>query len=107
VGGKVNSPFYGGNWNDDVDRAPRVILQANTPEHPLLANDTAVDVYGWAEPGATVTVDGRETPVASDGLFFGSGRASKDGTITVIIQEGENKKQLTRHFRLQFEPESL
>jgi hypothetical protein len=91
----------------DLKRSPRVILQTNPPEHSLLANDTAVEVYGWAEPGATVSVDGRETPVASDGLFFASGRAAKEGTITVAIQKGENKKQVTRHFRLQFGPESL
>ena len=89
----------------NLERSPRVILQTNPPEHAILANDTAIDVHGWAEPGATVSVDGRETPVASDGLFFASGRAAKDGTITVVIRKGENKKQLNRHFRLQFDPQ--
>ena len=43
--------------------------------------------------------------VFEDGLVFASGRAAKDGTITVVIRKGENKKQLNRHFRLQFDPE--
>ena len=51
-----------------------------------------------------MSVDGQETPVASDGLFFASGRAAKDGTITVVIRKGESRKQLSRHFRLQFDP---
>ena len=89
----------------DLDRAPRAVVQTNPPEHALLANDTAVDVHGWVEPGATVTVNGRETPVASDGLFFANGRASKDGTVTVVVQKGESKKQFDRHFRLQFDPD--
>ena len=87
----------------DLDREPRVILQTNPPEHAVLANNTAVDVYGWVEPDTTVTVGGRQTPVASDGLFFANGSASKDGTVSVVIQKGENKKQLIRHFRLQFD----
>lgn len=91
----------------ELNRAPRGILQTHPPEHSILANDTAVEVYGWAEPGATVTVNERETPVAADGLFLASTRASKAGTITVVIQKGEDQKQLERHFRLQFDPAPL
>ncbi|MDY0165704.1 MAG: DUF4091 domain-containing protein [Thermoguttaceae bacterium] len=91
----------------DLARAPRAILQTNPPEHSVIANNASVDVHGWAEPGATITVNGRETPVADDGLFFAQARAAKDGTITVVIDGGETKKQFVRHFRLQFDPESL
>ncbi|NLS98026.1 MAG: DUF4091 domain-containing protein [Planctomycetaceae bacterium] len=91
----------------DLDRTPRAVLQTNPSEHSVLANDTAVDVYGWAEPGATVTVNGQETVIASDGLFFAQGRAGKDGTVTVVVQKGEQKKEFIRRFRLQFDPEAL
>lgn len=90
----------------DLDCAPRVLVQTNPPEHSVLANNTAIDVHGWAEPGTVVTVNGQEVPVADDGVFFAQGHASKDGILTILVQNGENKKQFTRHFRLEFDPKS-
>jgi hypothetical protein len=61
---------------------------------------------GWSSPKITLR-DFSVKDEASGELFFAHGRASKDGTITVVIQKGENKKQLNRQFRLQFDLESL
>jgi len=88
----------------DLDRKPRVILQTNPPEHAVLANDSAIDAHGWAEPGTTLRINGSETPVAADGLFLAHVSASKDGTITLEAVRGKDRKRIVRRFRLQFEP---
>lgn len=89
-----------------VDTSPRVILQTNPIEHSVVANDCAIDVYGWAEPGTTVSVNGRETSVADDGLFLVAIAPSKEGTITVEAAKGPAKKTLVREFQLQYKPVS-
>lgn len=86
-----------------LDRSPRIIVQTNPAEHAILANDTGIDVHGWAEPGTIVKINDHETPVAADGLFLERVRASKDGTVTVEAQKGNGRMSIVRKFRLQFE----
>jgi len=84
----------------DLDKSPRVIVQTNPLEHSTIANDCAVDVFGWAEPETKIIVNGSELPVASDGLFMYNVRLSKDNTV-VINAEGKNaKKTIVRSFEV-------
>ena len=69
-------------------------------EHSTIANDCAVDVFGWAEPETKIIVNGSELPVAPDGLFMHNVRLSKDNTV-VINAEGKNaKKTIVRSFEV-------
>jgi hypothetical protein len=84
----------------DLDKSPRVIVQTNPLEHSTIANDCAVDVFGWAEPETKIIVNGSELPVAPDGLFMYNVRLSKDNTV-VINAEGKNaKKTIVRSFKV-------
>ena len=84
----------------DLDKSPRVIVQTNPLEHSTIANDCAVDVFGWAEPETKIIVNGSEVPVAPDGLFMYNVRLSKDNTV-VINAEGKNaKKTIVRSFKV-------
>ena len=84
----------------DLDKSPRVIVQTNPLEHSTIANDCAVDVFGWAEPETKIVVNGTELPVATDGLFMHNVRLSKDNTV-VINAEGKNaKKTIVRSFEV-------
>jgi len=67
----------------DLDKSPRLIVQTNPLEHATVANDCAIDVFGWAEPGTKIVVNGRESPLSSDGLFMENARLSPDNTIVV------------------------
>ena len=73
----------------DLDQSPRVIVQTNPMEHSQVANDASIDVRGWAEPGTRITVNGRDLPVAEDGLFMENVRPSSG--LTVVI-EARNEK---------------
>ena len=88
----------------DLDVSPRVILQTNPLEHSTVANNCAIDVHGWAEPGTTLKINGDETPVAEDGLFLVQLPPSQEGTITLEAAHGQARKKLVREFRLAHEP---
>jgi hypothetical protein len=84
----------------DLDKSPRVILQTNPLEHSAVANNCAIDVHGWTEPGAKIKVNGRELPVASDGLFIEQMSPSPEGTIALEAESSDVRKIIIRKFKL-------
>jgi len=72
----------------DLDQSPRVIVQTNPTEYSRVASGAAVDVHGWTEPGTRIAINGRDTPVADDGLFMESVAPSKQ----MIVIEARNEK---------------
>jgi len=86
----------------DLDKSPRVIVQTNPLEHSILANDCAVDVFGWAEPGTRIIINRRESPVAPDGLFMESAPLSQDSTIVVEAEHQKGKKRIIRSFGVMY-----
>ena len=84
----------------DLDVSPRVILQTNPPEHTAVFRDCAIDVHGWCEPGTKITINGREIPVASDGLFLEQLSASANGKITVEAVGDKGHKTMVRAFEM-------
>ncbi len=81
----------------DLDQSPRVIVQTHPIEHSRVASDAAIDVHGWAEPGTRIIINGKDTPVAEDGLFMESVSPSK----LMIVVEAKNERasrRITRRF---------
>jgi len=83
-----------------LEKSPQVIVQTNPLEHSTIANDCAVDVYGYAEPETKVVINGKETPVCQDGLFMESTGLSKENTIVVEAQSESGKKTIVRRFQV-------
>jgi hypothetical protein len=55
-----------------------------------MAQDCHVDVYGWAEPGTNIKVNGQSAPLAPDGLFLQETSPSREGTIArLTVGDGE------------------
>jgi len=82
----------------DLDQSPRVIVQTNPMEHSQVANDASIDVRGWAELGTRITVNGRDLPVAEDGLFMENVRPSADLTVVIEARNEKAGKRVTRRF---------
>ena len=80
----------------DLDKSPRIILQTNPPEHSQVANDSAIDVHGWAEPGTILKVNGQAIPVDPDGLFLEQLPPSKEGTIVLEAENTKARKTIIR-----------
>jgi len=82
----------------DLDRAPRVLVQTNPPEGQAVGSGCSIDLYGWAEPGTKITVQGTELPVGEDGLFMENVQLSRDNTIVVRAEHEKGKKTIARSF---------
>jgi Glycoside hydrolase 123, catalytic domain/Glycoside hydrolase 123 N-terminal domain len=82
----------------DLDRAPRVLVQTNPLEHTVVEHGCSIDLYGWAEPGTKITVQGTELPVAEDGLFMENVSLSRDNTIVIQAEHKKGKKMIIRSF---------
>ena len=84
----------------DLDRSPKLIVQTNPMEHSAVANDCAIDLHGWAEPGTKIRVNGRELPVSQDGLFIENVSLSRDHTIVVEAEHEKGRKKIVRSFEV-------
>lgn len=87
-----------------LDESPQVIVQTNPMEHSRMANNAAVDVHGWAQPGTRVTINGANVPVAADGLFMENVRLSSSRTIVVEARLQNASKRIERSFEVLYEP---
>jgi len=84
----------------DLDKAPKLIVQTNPLEHTTVGNDCAIDLYGWAEPGTKIVVQGSELPVSEDGLFMENVRLSRDNTIVIEAEHKKGRKIIVRSFEV-------
>ncbi len=84
----------------DLNKTPKLIVQTNPLEHSTVGNDCAIDLYGWAEPGTRIVVQGRELAVSEDGLFMENVRLSRDNTIVIEAEHKKGKKTLVRSFEV-------
>jgi hypothetical protein len=87
----------------DLDKSPRLIVQTNPLEHATIANDCAVDVFGWAEPGTKIVVNNRELPVSSDGLFMENVPLTRDNAIIVKAKNEKGEKTIVRIFEVMYQ----
>lgn len=83
-----------------LEKSPKLIVQTNPFEQSTIANDCAVDVYGYVELDAKITINGKDSPVLKDGLFVESARLSKDNTIVIEAERKSGKKTIVRTFRV-------
>ena len=86
----------------DLDKAPQLIVQTNPLEHTKIANDCAVDVFGWAEPGTKIMINNRESPVSPDGLFMENVSLARDKTIVVKAKNNKGEKTIIRYFDVMY-----
>ena len=84
----------------DLDKAPQILVQTNPPEHSTVANDCAIDVFGWAEPGTKVVINGRRLALSDDGLFMENVHLSRDNTIVMEAEHKKGKKKIVRTFEV-------
>ncbi len=82
----------------ELDKSPCLLVQTNPLEHTPVANNCSVDLFGYAEPGTKIIVNGNELPVALDGLFMENVRLTKENTLIVKAENQKGKKELIRTF---------
>jgi hypothetical protein len=88
----------------NLEKPPRLIVHTNPLEHSTVANDCSLDVFGWAEPGTKIVVNGRHLPLSPNGLFMENMRLSRDNTIVVDAEHSKGKKRTVRSFEVMYNP---
>ena len=80
----------------DFNKSPKVYVQTIPMEGPALHNKASIELFGWAEPGTTVTVNNSPLPVNDYGLFVAKVSAGKDGNIRVMADHVKGSKEIIR-----------
>jgi len=81
------------------DTSPGIYVQTDPVINSTLTNRSSVAVYGWTEPGTTITVNGQELPVSEEGLFLDQFTLSPEGSnIRVQASSPEGSKEIIRDF---------
>ncbi len=83
-----------------LEESPKALLQTIPREYSEVAGDYGIDIVAWVEPGTTVKINGRKTPVADDGLVMAQVPVSKEGTISLEAEKDAERKTLVRKFRV-------
>lgn len=84
-----------------LDDHPRLVVQTTPSEFTRLHTGGRIEVYGWAESGAELMINGREVPVDADGLFTRLVRLEPGRTtVDVQLRKDGREKQTTRRFYL-------
>ncbi len=83
-----------------MDQKPLALIQTEPAEGTtLVVGPIQVEVYGVAEPGATITVDGRAVAQHADGSFACGRSWPEDKTdMTIEVERDGQKKTIVRKF---------
>jgi len=92
----------------EFDTSPKLYVQTNPFEKSTLTNHSSVEVFGWAEPGTRIIINGAEIPVSRDGLFleqFGGefidpSKIRLGDSITVQAVSAVGTKKIVRNFNI-------
>jgi hypothetical protein len=90
----------------DFNTSPKIYIQTNPSENTVVTNHSSVEVFGWAEPGTRIIINGTEIPVTKDGLFleqFGGDfidptKIHLGDRIKAEAKNSEGSKVITREF---------
>jgi hypothetical protein len=81
---------------------PRLYVQTTPAVTKTLQNGSAVEVFGWTEPGTKITVNGEELPVSSQGLFMSNFSVSrKRNFISITASGSKGIREIKRSFNIE------
>jgi len=93
-----------------LEASPKTYVQTDPWVNSEITNHSSVAVYGWAEPGSRVDINGTEIPVDERGLFLEQfGGDFIDPTkiplgyqIRIRVVKGIDSKEIIRPFRVEY-----
>lgn len=87
----------------DLNTHPRVYAQTVPLVHSTIKSRSAVEVYGWTEPGTTITINEEEIPVREDGLFMDLfSLFPKTNIINIQASKNGQTKHIVRTFEVEY-----
>ncbi|HKJ68689.1 MAG TPA: glycoside hydrolase domain-containing protein, partial [bacterium] len=87
----------------DFDTHPRVYVQTVPWVHSAIKSRSPVEVFGWAEPGTTITINGEQIPIREDGLFMELfSLFPKTNIINIQATNNGKTKHIVRTFQVEY-----
>ncbi len=80
----------------DFNKPPKVYVQTLPSEGPALHDKASIELFGWADPGTTISVNNSSLPVNSYGLFVAKVSPGRDGTIRIKAAHPNGSKEIIR-----------
>jgi hypothetical protein len=85
----------------DFNISPSVYVQTNPREGSAMTMNSSVEVFGWAEPGTKIVVNGQELPVSRQGLFVEQFEVTPDNNKIVVQASGpKGMKRIVRTYAI-------
>jgi len=87
----------------EFDASPRIYVQTDPVINSVLTDQSSVAVFGWAEPGTKIVVNGKELPVSKQGLFLEQfGLSREENKISVQATNQIGSKEIIREFVIDY-----
>jgi len=84
-----------------LNTSPKIYVQTNPKVNTPLRDGSMIEVFGWAEPGTKVMLNGNEIKVSPQGLFLENLSVSqKRNSIKVTATNSKGSKEISREFRI-------
>jgi hypothetical protein len=81
----------------DLDRSPRLLVQTNPPEgSTVISGPGLIEVYGLAEPGVEVRLNGKPVELDSSGHFEQAALLSPDQNVVVVAARNAKGERTVR-----------
>jgi hypothetical protein len=83
----------------DMTRSPKVYVQTNPKAASRVKNGTMIEIFGWAESGTKILLNGQDTKPSADGLFLENLSISgKRNYIRIHVENDKGSKDILREF---------
>lgn len=87
----------------NFDSDPKIYLQTDPLEGSELTNRSSVEVFGWAEPGTKIRINGESFNVSDQGLFLGKiSMSPRLPQIRVQAISEKGTKEIIRNFSVKY-----
>ncbi len=87
----------------DFDSDPGIYLQTDPLEGSELTSRSSVEVFGWAEPGTKIRINGESFNVSDQGLFLGKILLSPQlPQIRIQASSEKGTKEIIRNFSVKY-----
>jgi hypothetical protein len=87
----------------EFDASPKVYVQTNPAENSRYVKERSylLEIFGWAEEGTWILINGEEVPVDTQGQFLWNIKLSQEENKLIIqVYKGQSSKTVIREFEV-------
>jgi hypothetical protein len=82
----------------EINRSPIVVIKTEPQEGEIISNNKKVKIFGLAEKGTKISINGKSIAIKNDGSFFSETDVSRDKHILIKARLKHKEKIIERFF---------